>query len=122
MVRRTTPAADDAGVVARIIGPIAGPVSVIEVPAATAVVTAVPAAVVTTTLLVANAARRGAAFFNSSPAAFLFLKLGAGGTSASFTVRIGPQGFYEIQSPGFTGIITGEWSVAVGSCLVTELT
>ena len=122
MVRRDAPSATDAAVVARIIGPIVGPVFVIETPATIATVSSVPAAAVTTTLLVANASRRQASFFNSSPSSFLFLKLGAAGTSISFTVRVGPQSFYEIPSPGFTGIVTGEWSAAVGACLVTELT
>lgn len=123
-VRRDAPEPDDAGVVARILGAVIGPVNIDIRPATTSIVTSVPAAVVTTTLLAANlgAIPRVGMFFNDANRP-LFLKLGVGATLASYTVRISPNGFYEMTDPGFDGIVTGIWSAgAAGSVLVTELT
>jgi hypothetical protein len=125
MVRRTAPALDDAGVVARILGAVIGPVNVDIRPATSAVVTSVAASVVTVTLLAANlgAIPRQASFYNDSPARVIFLKLGAGASTVSFTVRLMPRAFYEITDPGFDGIVTGVWSAGAGGfCRVTELT
>jgi hypothetical protein len=122
MVRRTTPELDDAGMVVRVVGPILGPVFVIEQPATASVVSAVAQTVVSTTLLAANPARRAASFMNDSPG-FLYLKLGLGALTSSYTVKIGPNGFYEIQHPGVTVDVTGVWGAAgPGFCYVTELT
>jgi hypothetical protein len=106
--------------VVRLIGPIV--ISGIA-GAANSTVTSVPLSVVPVLLLAANANRVGATFFNSSANRFLYLKLGAGASLVSFTVRIGPNGFYEIEFPGYTGDVTGVWNAAgAGACLVTELT
>ncbi len=124
MVRRDTPALNDAGVVARILGAVIGPVNVDLRPATSSVVTSVAASVVTVTLLAANPGSipRQASVFNDSNRR-LFLKLGAGATTASFTARVSPGGFYEITTAGFDGILTGIWPAgAAGSARVTELT
>jgi hypothetical protein len=122
-VLNVPPDLDEFGQVVRIVGPL-GPIIVIEGPGpSTSVVTSVPVSPVTVLLLAANAARIGATFFNLSTNRFLFLKLGAGATTLDFTVRIGPQSFYEIQTPAYTGIVTGIWNMAgATACLVTELT
>jgi len=72
------------------------------------------------TVLVASAARRGAFIHNNSNG-ILFIKLAAGALTTSFTTRITRQGFYEIQWPNYTGIITGVWSTAgAGDAQITE--
>lgn len=75
------------------------------------------------TLLAANSSRRGASVYYDG-AAILYLLLGSGTpTSANFTVQMG-AGLYTYYEPptGFTGIIKGIWSVAVGSAFMTEET
>jgi hypothetical protein len=118
------PAADEWGVVVRVLGPIIiiAPVIVDFETFGTAVVSSVPIAVVSTTLLAANLARRNAVFHNDSVNRFLFLKWGSPASTVSYTVRIGPQGHYELPLPIYNGIVTGIWNAAgAGACLITEL-
>lgn len=88
----------------------------------TSSVTSVAASAASVTLLALNADRRGATIFNDSAVANLFLKLGATASLTSFTVKMGPNSFYELTFPTYTGVIDGIWDVAVGSARVTELT
>lgn len=75
-----------------------------------------------TTILSSNTARRGASFFNDSDQ-ILYLKLGATASSTSFTVRMAPYDYYELQQPVYTGIIDGIWAAnSTGSVRVTEYT
>lgn len=71
------------------------------------------------TLLAANTARLGATVHNDSVST-LFVKFGSVASATSFTVRMVSQAYYEVPF-GYTGIITGIWSVATGSARVTEL-
>jgi hypothetical protein len=123
-IRRDAPEIDDAGVVARILGAVIGPVNIDIRPATTSIVTSVGVSVFPVVLLAANlgAIPRVASFYNFANR-FCFLKLGAGASVASFTVRLGPSSFYEITDPGFEGVVTGVWAAgAIGAMLVTELT
>lgn len=118
-VRNDPPVPTDWGMVVRLVGPI---VITGIAGAANSTVTSVPQSAVPVALLAANANRVGATFYNAS-AGFLHLKLGAGASVVDFTVRIGPNSFYEIEFPGYTGAVTGVWTAAgAGACLVTELT
>jgi hypothetical protein len=120
-VRNDPPDPDDWGVVVRPIG--IGVIIVSQTQPTTATHTVVVATVVPTVLLAANAVRLGAVFYNNSAGRFLFLRLGAGATTVAFSVRIGPQGFYEVEWPTYTGIVTGVWSAgAPGDAQITELT
>lgn len=76
----------------------------------------------TTTLLASNAGRMGATLCNTS-STNLYVKLGSGGTSSSFTAILSASvGYYEVPF-GYTGIITGAWVAGgSGAALVTELT
>ena len=98
-------------------------------PATTSTVTSVAAATSATTLAAANDARRGLFIYNDS-AATLFLKLGTGATTTSYTVQIAPAGYWEMPTVpstrnellgGFSGAVTGVWSSATGSARVTEV-
>ncbi len=122
-VRNDPPDADDWGLITRPIGGGPGPpIIVSQVQPAIGVQTVVPASAVTVTLLAANAGRLGATFYNNSPSRLIFLRLGAGASLATFTVRMMPRSFYEVEWPTYTGIVTGIWNVASGDCQVTELT
>lgn len=73
-------------------------------------------------LLASTAGRRGAYFFNDSTA-ILYVKFGTTASATSFTVKIQPDGFFEMPpKPVYTGAIDGIWSAANGSCRITELT
>jgi hypothetical protein len=123
--RNDPPPLDDWGMVVRIVGGIivVGPIVVDPQTFGTAIVTSVPVTAVSTTLLAANVLRKAAAFHNGSANRFLFLKWGAGASLASYSVRIGPQSYYELPAALYNGIVTGIWNAAgAGACLVTELT
>jgi hypothetical protein len=118
--RNDPPVASDWGMVVRPIGPI-GPVTFAQPTLGT--VTTVPAAAVATTLLLANAARLGAIIENGSASRFLYVKLAAGVTSSSYTVRLGPRSYFELPFPIYIGLIEGVWTAGVGGfAVVTELT
>lgn len=106
----------------------ATPLPVKEQRAATSSVTLVEAASTEgTTLQAANNNRLALAVYNNSTLD-LYLKLGSGASSTSFTLIIAPNGYYEV--PGhYTGVVTGTWpggsagtATSDGNALVTELT
>lgn len=94
-------------------------VTVCETAAESAVVTSVPAAVATTTLSLSDPTRRGLAIYNNSSSE-MFIKLGAGATSTSFTFRAGTNSYFEVPF-NYTGLVTGFWTTANGAALVTEV-
>lgn len=119
--RDDPPDADDFGLCVRIVSGGPTPIVVTFEKATTSVVTSVAGSLVNVTLLAVNATRLGATFYNDSNSR-LFLKLGAAATTASFTVRIGSQDYYEVPF-SYTGIIDGIWTpVASGFVVITELT
>jgi hypothetical protein len=82
----------------------------------------VVAANVDTLLLPLNEDRRGAMFFNDSDK-YLYLKLGSAASATSFAVKIAPDGYFELPSPVFTGLIHGFWAAGpTGAARITELT
>lgn len=87
-----------------------------------AAVTTVAGSIATFAVIAANAARKGVAIFNDT-GRNLYLKFGAGATTASFTVRLTNQSYYETPF-NYTGNITGICSGAgvPGNVQVTELT
>lgn len=118
-VRNDAPAADDWGVVVRILGSLVA--SFAQPTLGT--LTVVPASAVPVLLLAANGSRLGALVYNDSPSRFLYLLLGAGVTPATFTARVPPQSLFTLPFPAYTGIITGVWTGGGGGdAQVTELT
>jgi hypothetical protein len=106
--------------VVRPIGPF-GPVTFAQ--PVLGVVTTIAASVVPSVYLAANAARLGAIISNDSTSRFLFVKLAAGVSAVSYTVRIGPRGYYELPFPAYTGVIEGVFTAGGPSfATVTELT
>jgi hypothetical protein len=74
-----------------------------------------------TTLLSGNTARRAATIYNDSTVD-LYVKFGITASTTSFTVKIGPQGYYEVPT-GYVGRIDGIWaSDASGAARITEMT
>ena len=121
--RDTPPDADDFGLVVRPIFGFIPPIIVVVTPPTIGTTTIIPASVVPAVYLAANAARLGAIIENNSTGRFLFVKLGAGVTAASYTVRLGPHSYFEVPFPVYTGVIEGVWTAgAGGTALVTELT
>ncbi|TFH21766.1 MAG: hypothetical protein E4H03_09895 [Myxococcales bacterium] len=120
--RNDPPVASDWGLVVRIVGPIVvGPVTFVQPTIGT--VTTIVASVVPSVYLAANAARLGAIIQNDSPSRFLFVKLAAGVSPVSYTVRIGPRSYFEVPFPAYTGVIEGVCTVGGASfAVVTELT
>lgn len=87
-----------------------------------AAVTSVNDTASSTTLLASNSARLGATFFNESTST-LYLKCGATASVSSYTVQIGPNGYWELPQPAYTGVIDGIWSAdASGAVRITEFT
>lgn len=89
--------------------------------AATSVVTSVAGSTSDTLILAANSARLGATIYNNSNQK-MFVKLGTGPSTTSFTVIIIKDAYYELPF-NYTGVIRAVWATGVsGSALVTELT
>jgi hypothetical protein len=82
----------------------------------------IAAATSSTTLLAANATRKQALTFNDSTANLYLDLTGGTASTTSYTVKVGPGGYFEIPWPVYTGAVTGIWDSAAGSARVTELT
>ena len=99
--------------------PISGTFNVGAQLPGTVTVTNVGASVTAVTLAALNTNRRGLSIFNNS-SALLYLKLGSGATTSSFTAVLNPQSLYELPEPIYQGIVTGIWLAAAGNAGVTE--
>lgn len=73
------------------------------------------------TILASNTARKGASFFNDSGATLYLLNASGTSTTSLYSVQVGPGGFYEMPF-GYTGVVKGFWTTAVGNARVTEFT
>ncbi len=80
----------------------------------------VSAAVADTVLIAANQNRLGGTVYNDS-IAILYLKLGTGASTTSFTIALNRYDYYEIPT-NYVGNVNGYWSAATGTARVTELT
>jgi hypothetical protein len=117
VVTTTAPAANAAGLVVR----VAGTISTTIAQPSTGTVTSVSVGTTVVTALAANTNRLGASFWNNG-AQSVYLRLSAGATTALFTVRISNKGFYELQFPAYTGVVTAITAAGTATLLVTELT
>lgn len=104
---------------------VATPLPVGQAGGSTSAVTQKDAAPSATTLLAANSSRLGASVFNNT-SLDLYLKLGSGASTESFTVKMAAGSYYEVPFR-YTGIVTGIWPSAAGSgtadgnAMVTEV-
>lgn len=100
-------------------------VSQSDVDLTTSNTSSVGSSVATTTISSANSSRKHLSVYNDSALANMFLKLGSGASTSSFTVRLAPGALYEVpvgqHGSLYTGIVTAVWSVASGNARVTEL-
>jgi hypothetical protein len=84
-----------------------------------ATVTNVTSSATAVTLLAAYAARVGALIVNNSTSK-LYVKLGTGASTTSWSVAIEAGGYWEMPRRYYTGAITGIWATANGDAHVTE--
>lgn len=87
---------------------------------ATSVTSSVAGSATNVVLLPSNSTRLGATIYNDS-SALLYIKLGTTATTADFTIKMFPLGYYEVPY-GYTGEIDAIWSVANGHARIDELT
>lgn len=123
-IRNDTPAAADDWAMVVLIKGGGIPIVVSIAGPTTGVTTTIPVTVAPTVFLAANPARLGATIVNDSTNRFLYIKLGAGVGLASYSVRIGPNSYYELPFPAYTGVIEGRWNAITPGTFatVTELT
>lgn len=95
------------------------PLPVKELRTGTATCSNVSAAASDTSLLAANANRVWASIFNDS-ASVVYVKLGTGASSSSFTVTLMRGDYWEVP-PCYTGPVNGYWQAATGSARLTEI-
>jgi hypothetical protein len=80
----------------------------------------VNAVTISTTLLAVNNARNGALIWNNSTSD-LIIDFDEEVTATSFSVRIAPDGYYELPFL-YTGVISGLWETANGKAIIREFT
>lgn len=96
--------------------------SPVPVLAATATPYSINDAATSQILANANPGRLGFIIENDS-IYFLYVKFGATASLTSYTVKLTPQGYYEMSEPIYTGNIDGIWSGdGTGAARITELT
>lgn len=79
------------------------------------------ASVINTTFLSLDKTRHGATFMNDDgSSANVFLKLGAGASTGSYTTKLKPGSYYEVPFT-YAGRIDGVWDGGPGTLLVTEI-
>ncbi len=77
-------------------------------------------ALVSTELLAANVLRKGVTIYNKSDGE-VYVKHGTAATDESFKVKIPVDGYYEMPSPLYRGVIHGIWASATdGGVAITE--
>jgi hypothetical protein len=78
------------------------------------------ASITSSTILAANASRKGVAIWNNS-ISNLFLDFASTVSLTSYSVKIAPQGYFEMPF-NYQGIISGIWDVADtnGKALIRE--
>ena len=99
---------------------VQGTVTTSDPTSGTSSVTSVASSATNVQLLAVNASRKGFTVYNDSTQ-ILYLKLGVTASATSFTVQIGPNGFYENARPTWTGEVDGIWASANGNARITEL-
>ncbi len=92
-----------------------------ELVSTTSTITSVASSASSVSLLASNSSRLGAMFYNDSTQ-ICFLKFGTTASSTSYTVQLGPNGYYEIPTAHiYTGAIDAIWASANGNMRITEL-
>lgn len=87
----------------------------------TATVTSVASSATSVTLIASNSARKGLTIYNDSTS-ILYVRVGAAAASTTaFTVKIQPEGYWEIPFNSSVEI-RGIWASANGSARITEFT
>lgn len=87
----------------------------------TAVLTNVQSKITSEMLVPANETRTQLTIYNDSTAS-VFIKLGLGASSTSFSIKMGAGSYFELAggSTVYTGVVTCQWDAANGFARVTE--
>lgn len=72
------------------------------------------------TLVEENGNRVGLLIYNASEE-FLYIKFESNASYSDFTLKIDPNGLYELPLNYFTGKITGIWDNGNGTAMITEI-
>ena len=92
-----------------------------EQPVPNSTITSVPATTTSVLLSSPGWMRPWVGIYNNSLTADLYIALFPTSSPTAFTCKLAPQGYYEVPLK-YTGPVSGVWSAADGSALVTELT
>ncbi|MBA2726531.1 MAG: hypothetical protein H0U53_11115 [Actinobacteria bacterium] len=84
-----------------------------------ATVVQVISSVAAVTLAEDSGGREGLIIHNASTG-ILYVKFGTGASLTSYSVKVAPDGMYEMPENIYGGIITGIWSLANGFAYVTQ--
>lgn len=91
-------------------------------PVPKSVVTSVACPAVATAILAPNQARKAAAIFNGTDKT-LYIKMGTGVSSSSYTLQMVSGAYFELQLPAYAGAIEAVATAAgLGSIFITEYT
>ena len=87
-----------------------------------ATVSSVAASVSAVTLIANQPNGVSARTIHNDSTATLYVKFGTAASTTDYTVKIPPDGYFEVPGPGpYGGIITGIWTSAVGNARCTEV-
>jgi hypothetical protein len=89
------------------------PITIMTARPTTSITTSVAASTSNVTLLTSNSIRLGATIYNDSNA-LLYIKLGTGSSTTSYTIKLFPLGYFPVPF-GWSGEIDGIWTIAFGS-------
>ncbi len=84
-------------------------------------VTSIVNSITSQTLLTANSSRKGGSIYNDTTIGTAYVKLGTTASTSGFTFKLGPEAFYELPYPAYTGRIDAISTLASGNLLITEL-
>lgn len=99
---------------------VSGTVNTTPATTASAAVSNVTSSATSVQLLAVNSNRHFVSVYNESTA-ILYIKFGTTASATSYTVPVGPNGFWEAPGAVYTGEIDGIWTSANGFARITEI-
>ena len=102
---------------------VTGTVTPSQISLNTSVITNTAATISAVTMSAANVSRKQWSLYNGSDGS-VYVKLGTGALTSSYTLIVAPGGYYELPATNgiYTGVITAIWGVtSIGSASITEI-
>jgi hypothetical protein len=87
----------------------------------TGAITSVASSITSVSLAAANANRKGMILYNDS-ASMAYVAFASSATTALYTVKMAPRGYFEMGLPIYRGAMSVIWDTADGSMKATEIT